>query len=390
MFRGQRHADIIAKVFGRFGLASLAALALAACTPLNAPTDASTDTPAGTGGSGNSGTGGAGRGGTSGAAGVTGAGGSPVAGTGGAIAGTTGTAGRGGTGGGSGGTGGAVAGSTGAAGRGGAGGTGGAVAGTTGTAGRGGMGGLGGAGGGGTGSTSECGRFTKGPAMVEARMLTRPICVDATEVTQAQYQQFLTFKNSDTTGQQSECAWNMSYAPVLYCNFDPTGHANYPVNGIDWCDATAFCKWAGKRLCGGPAGANIETAAKTDLADPQKSEWTALCSHNGERGYPYGTVFNPEACNVGEHSGTPRAIVPVGSTTGCEGGFPGIFDMVGNVHEWENACYAAGAATGQDDICWFRGDSYHDTNSSCSTAWDVKRDYVDTWCDIGFRCCADP
>jgi formylglycine-generating enzyme required for sulfatase activity len=225
--------------------------------------------------------------------------------------------------------------------------------------------------------------------MVMAPTPTHMICIDTTEVTQAQYQQFLDAKNGDTSGQATECAWNNVYAPSLMCTFDPTGRGAYPVNGVDWCDATAYCKWTGKRLCGGPTGGLISTSAITDLQMPQISEWTAVCSHGGERAYPYGTAFSGTACNGGESMTTP-AIVPVATTPGCVGGYPGIYDMLGNVHEWEDACYSTGGAPGAADKCWFRGGSYHDLGDSCSSAWDVRRDYVDYLCDIGFRCCADP
>ena len=83
-------------------------------------------------------------------------------------------------------------------------------------------------------------------------------------------------------------------------------------------------------------------------------------------------------------------IVAVGTTPGCEGGFPGIFDLAGNVHEWEDACYPISGPGDRADKCWFRGGSYHDLDNSCTSAWEVSRDYVDDLCDIGFRCCADP
>jgi hypothetical protein len=242
-----------------------------------------------------------------------------------------------------------------------------------------------------TPTVSGCARFTRGPAMLAAPMLTRTICVDSTEVTLAQYQQFLDAKNGDTTGQGPECAWNLSYSPALTCSFDPTGNASYPVSGVDWCDATAFCKWAGKRLCGGSTGGLIETTSASDLQMAGVSEWTTVCSQGGQRDYPYGSVLQPDACNTGEHAGSALAIVPVATMPGCEGGYPGVFDMVGNVHEWEDACYPLGGASpGPMDNCWFRGGSYHDLDSSCSTAHVVTRDYVDYQCDIGFRCCGDP
>jgi formylglycine-generating enzyme required for sulfatase activity len=241
-----------------------------------------------------------------------------------------------------------------------------------------------------------CGRYTRGPKMVAVPNG----CIDSTEVTQAQYQLFLAAKNGDMSGQGPECTWNPTYGPALMCGFDPVGHASFPVNGVDWCDATAYCQWAGKRLCGHVGGgALIETNndlpatgnMEKDLSRADISEWTAACSQGGTRPFPYGGALVPEACNGGEHSGTPRAVVDVGTTPGCVGGYPGLFDMAGNVHEWENACAPLnGAPPSRTDGCWFRGGSYHDNGNACTTAFKTSRDYVDADCDIGFRCCASP
>ena len=240
-----------------------------------------------------------------------------------------------------------------------------------------------------------CGRYTRGPKMVAVPNG----CIDSTEVTQSQYQIFLDAKGTDVSGQGPECTWNATYGAALMCGFDSVGHANFPVNGVDWCDATAYCKWAGKRLCGHVGGGGlIETNnfppstgnMQPDLSRSDISEWTAACSQGGVRAYPYGGALVDEACNGGEHSGT-RAIVAVGTTPGCVGGYSGLFDMAGNVHEWEDACAPLnGNPPGPTDGCWFRGGSYHDLGDSCTMAFQTPRNYVDQDCDIGFRCCADP
>ncbi len=240
-----------------------------------------------------------------------------------------------------------------------------------------------------------CARYTRGPKMVAVPNG----CIDSTEVTQAEYQIFLDAKGTDVSGQDPACTWNVTYGAALMCGFDPIGHANFPVNGVDWCDATAYCKWAGKRLCGHVGGGGlIETDnappstgnMQPDLSRSDISEWTAACSQGGVRAYPYGGALVDTACNGGEHSQT-HAIVAVATTPGCVGGYPGLFDMAGNVHEWEDACAPLnGNPPGQTDLCWFRGGSYHDLNDSCATAFQTPRNYVDQDCDIGFRCCADP
>lgn len=69
-------------------------------------------------------------------------------------------------------------------------------------------------------------------------------CMDATEVTNADYAAFLA-ANPPTSGQVAWCAWNTSYLPPF--GWPATGKENHPVVRVDWCDARAYCKWAGKR-----------------------------------------------------------------------------------------------------------------------------------------------
>jgi len=98
-----------------------------------------------------------------------------------------------------------------------------------------------------------------GPNMVRVPTVDgRSYCIDATEVTQAQYSQFLFVKKGDTSGQEARCTWNMSYG-VTCGGFDPVARGGYPVVCIDWCDAVAFCSWAGKRLCGKIGGGSLTT-----------------------------------------------------------------------------------------------------------------------------------
>jgi formylglycine-generating enzyme required for sulfatase activity len=230
---------------------------------------------------------------------------------------------------------------------------------------------------------TTCDRFTRGPHMV----LAGRICIDSTEVTNGQYLAFLE-SGPDGGGQSTDCQWDTDFNPANICPLDP-GKPTYPVNGVDWCDAWAFCRWAGKRLCGGTDGGIIVTSSYAVLHDANISERTAVCSHNNAHKYPYGDTFGAEACAGGERTNEPITTVPVGSLTTCEGGYPGVFDMAGNVHEWENACQSVG--NGAADNCWFRGGSYHDNDDSCITEdYATTRDYVDSLCDIGFRCCADP
>jgi hypothetical protein len=361
-----------------------------------------------------SGTGGAGKGGasgTSGASGTAGTGGiAGVGGNGGSSAGSGGTGGASGKGGGNAGTGaasgagGAGAGGVGGAGMGGAGmggagmggagasgasGAGGAGAGGMGGAGMGGAG-MGGAGMGGAGAgggTAGC-TGLNGPTMVQVPSPSGgTYCIDSTEVTNAQYSQFL--KTGPTTNVSAACAFNTVFAPesnMTSCPeplpYDPTGAPNYPVTCVDWCDAAAYCAWAGKRLCGSFAGGGV---SKMQANAPGVDQWYAACSHTGAQTYPYPGGYAGQTCNGLDFQGANKAY-PVMQFDKCQGGYAGIFDMSGNVAEWEDQCTGSSGAT---DECGQRGGhwlSLMDEMTCAASAYAIRAVHDNS---IGFRCCKD-
>src|SRR5436190_6931316 len=88
-------------------------------------------------------------------------------------------------------------------------------------------------------------------------------CIDRTEVTAKQYADFLA-TNPSTVFQPNYCTWNNTFAPQasagtsncenLLLAYDPANHPLNPVACVDWCDAYAYCKSVGKRLCGAFGG----------------------------------------------------------------------------------------------------------------------------------------
>lgn len=227
---------------------------------------------------------------------------------------------------------------------------------------------------GGDGSPSGC-TSNAGPVMVRADSF----CIDSTEVTNGQYKQFVTAKGGDTSGQPSHCAWNTTYA--LKCS-EPVADDNAPVVCVNWCDARAYCAWAGKRLCGHIGGG---AGSVGDLANASQDQWYRACSLNGTQTYPYGSTYKPGTCNdLGHGIGAP---VPVASLAGCVGGYPGLFDMAGNVVEWVDVCTAT---TGSNDDCYIRGPAFDDDGASspCTGASTQLRNSADN--TKGFRCCSSP
>ncbi len=222
-----------------------------------------------------------------------------------------------------------------------------------------------------------------GPAMVA---IGSAGCIDSTEVTSTQYAAFLLAVG--IPGQPAECMWNVSLVPdntgACLGAYDPVAKPDNPVSCVDWCDAHAYCAWAGKRLCGAIGGGPSDFTATPSTT----SAWASACTGGGAHANPYGDSFAPGACN--SPNLMTGATAPVGSYDKCVGGYPGLFDMAGNVGEWEDACRTNdGGAT---DLCRARGDSFSFSAGSGVTLDECKNLDSDlrskSYKDLGFRCCS--
>jgi formylglycine-generating enzyme required for sulfatase activity len=208
--------------------------------------------------------------------------------------------------------------------------------------------------------------------------------IDSTEVTNAQYQLFL---DADIPQEWMDfleptvCSWKTDFIPDNW----PAANPDRPVAGVDWCDAMVYCYWAGRHLCGriGGGEANVNLAT-----DANENEWYYVCSDDGTNTYPYGGPYDPMACNTVDYAaGLP---LDVGSIPTCEGGFPGVFDMSGNVWEWSNSCEHDPNVADNEQRCTRRGGSYFNVDSDTRCGVDSRRARDFRNVSHGFRCCGYP
>lgn len=234
----------------------------------------------------------------------------------------------------------------------------------------------------------DAGGRDAGPVLVRVGPPENSFCIDRTEVTFKQYAEFVE-AGVDAATQAAECRWNTSFNP------QSVGSDDFPVAGVDWCDAVAYCRWAGKYLCAkGVNGKRVGPVGVDDVGDYNTHQWMIACSAQENR-WPYGPDQKPTACNVGElDAGRSLAVA---TTTSCEGAYPGVFDLVGNVWEWyDGPCRPDGGADAATDAgpradeCWVKGGGYNRAGANIDCRVDGLGSTRDTRAAyIGFRCCSD-
>jgi formylglycine-generating enzyme required for sulfatase activity len=251
---------------------------------------------------------------------------------------------------------------------------------------------------GGAEASSEGGACSKGKGPDQTLVpVSAPFCIDGTEVTRAQYFEFQS--NHGAIPFPPQCSAKSGNVTSIQ---PPTGaESNQPVARVDWCDAWAYCNWAGKRLCGLPGGGSARlqldrTASGfvVSRASISGSQWHIACSANGTLAYPYGQSFDARAC-VSNGAG-PAAVK---SKAACQGGYPGIYDLSGNVEEWVDFCITndGGPPLGTDagfqiggTYCLAPAGAFNDNDNPANFACDMVflPPITSLREDVGFRCCS--
>jgi len=132
--------------------------------------------------------------------------------------------------------------------------------------------------------------------------------IDKDQMTAGKYGTFL-----DSTAHEAPADWDIMSKPM---------HQKRPVVNVEWADAEAYCRWAGKRL-------------------PSEAEWEKAARGTDGRTYPWGNELPTDFhANMKKETWNNHAVLtPVGMFERGKSPY-GVYDMAGNVWEWVNDWYS--------------------------------------------------
>ena len=216
-------------------------------------------------------------------------------------------------------------------------------------------------------------------------------CMDATEVTVSEYRDCVERAGCPAGHAQPEwpgIAKAERETWSAFCNEPRKDRSDHPMNCVSFDDASAYCRWAGKRL-------------------PTEEQWEYAARGTDGRAYPWGhegpTPRRLNACDEGCARAARRAADTIAPRLGGDdhweatspvGAFPdgvspfGLFDMSGNVAEWVDApfCNYGQSACGSSARVVRGGSWMTDAPTAVRTTARAKASPESRLTDVGFRC----
>ena len=211
-------------------------------------------------------------------------------------------------------------------------------------------------------------------------VLTRPFCMDETEVTVAAYKECV---DAGTCQAPKVAEVRANYPRKL----------DHPVNEVAWDKAKQFCEARGKEL-------------------PTEAQWEWAATGGDGRKWPWGNDF-PASCEFADF--TIGLLISPGGDSGCHGGgtspvrahprgnktWPGgvLYDLAGNVWEWclDNYLpYSEADATDplvvdpRSQVHVVRGGGWNRSVRGIQAAFRGAAIHTYEVGGLGFRCVRDP
>ncbi|PIF01782.1 MAG: gliding motility-associated lipoprotein [Paludibacter sp.] len=171
--------------------------------------------------------------------------------------------------------------------------------------------------------------------------------------------------------------------PKMKMYFSHPGFSQYPVVGITWEQADAFCKWRTKLYYG------TSFVAGKEFRLPSEAEWEYAARGGKELAlYPWGGNYirDSKGCFLANFKPSPAGYGDdTGKTTMKVRSFPpnnyGLYDMAGNVAEWTATAYRSGKNQIVSEL-----NPKFQYNAKNDAPKELKRKVVKggSWKDIGY------
>ncbi len=198
--------------------------------------------------------------------------------------------------------------------------------------------------------------------------------IDKHEVTNAQFQEFILADGYNKRQFWTKDGWDYIQKERFYFSYPakkkyridkPLGFGknhissapDHPVIGVSWYEASAYAKWAGKRL-------------------PTEAEWEKAARGTDARLYPWGNEFDFSKLNYFPHH---EKLSPVGSFP--DGASPyDVLDMAGSLAEW-----CADNTHGKDTKA-IRGGGWNSMRLHLMGIHQEAKPHTHRSYSLGFRC----
>ncbi|MBN1965580.1 MAG: SUMF1/EgtB/PvdO family nonheme iron enzyme [Anaerolineae bacterium] len=173
--------------------------------------------------------------------------------------------------------------------------------------------------------------------------------------------------------QREQAGWTKP----CFWNDEKWNGADYPVVGVSWYEAVAFCRWLSE-MSGEP------------VMLPTEQQWQRAAQGDDGRTYPWGNEWDGSRCNNSVKPYDSNQTTPVRQYEGKGDSLFGVVDMAGNVWEWCLTDYEKGTndvnrnAKYRDRV--LRGGSWYNHPDNFRVSYRICREPYFRDSSLGFRC----
>ena len=165
-------------------------------------------------------------------------------------------------------------------------------------------------------------------------------------VTNAQYARFIEARGYHEQGWWTVQGWEYrqseKWTQPRYWTNGKWNVADYPVVGVSWFEAVAFCNWLNGQINStsspSPTGTHSspqhQGGEQKQIMLPTEAQWQRAAQGDDGRNYPWGDEWDCQKCNNRVNPCVSDGTTPVNRFAGAGDSPFGVVDLAGNVWEW--------------------------------------------------------